>query len=188
MTELSALWLPILLSAVFVHIASAILHMGPFWHKNDYPAVPDEDKARAAIGPLAIPPGEYMLPRCKTHAEMKTAEFQKKMTDGPVMLLTVRKPGPPVMGPMMAQWIIYLLIVATFAGYVASVALPPGASYMQVDRLVATAAFMGIGLGLAVDSIWYGRKWSTTFKLMFDALLYAFVMGGTFGWLWPKAM
>jgi hypothetical protein len=188
MTELSALWLPILLSAVFVHIASAIIHMGPFWHKNDYPAVPDEEKARAAIGPLAIPPGEYMLPRCKSHAEMKSADFQKKMIEGPVMILTVRANGMPSMGPMMLQWIIYLLIVATFAGYVASIALPRGAQYMQVDRFVATAAFMGIGLGLAVDSIWYGRKWTTSIKLMVDAVIYAFIMGGTFGWLWPKAL
>ena len=188
MTELSALWLPILLSAVFVHIASAIIHMGPFWHKNDYPGVPDEDKARAALGPLAIPPGEYMLPRCKTHAEMKTPEYQKKVSEGPVMMLTVRPNGMPSMGPMMLQWFIYLLVVATLAGYIASVALAPGATYMHVDRFVATAAFMALGLGMCIDSIWYFRKWSTTFKQVIDAVIYAFIMGGTFGWLWPKAM
>src|SRR5688572_15169054 len=42
MTELSALWLPILLGAVFIFIVSAIFHMGPFWHKNDFPQLPDE--------------------------------------------------------------------------------------------------------------------------------------------------
>ena len=81
MTELSALWLPILLAAVFCFIVSSIIHMGPFWHKNDFPPVPDENRARAAIGQLAIPPGEYMLPRCKSHAEMRSPEFIQKMTD-----------------------------------------------------------------------------------------------------------
>ena len=52
MTELAALWLPILLGAVFVFVASSIIHMGPLWHRNDFPQLPDEDKARAAIGAL----------------------------------------------------------------------------------------------------------------------------------------
>src|SRR4051812_2512296 len=42
MTELSALWLPILLGAVICFIASSIIHMAPLWHKNEYPQVPDE--------------------------------------------------------------------------------------------------------------------------------------------------
>ena len=33
MTPLTALWLPILVSAVFVFIASSIIHMLPLWHK-----------------------------------------------------------------------------------------------------------------------------------------------------------
>ena len=41
MTELCALWLPILLGAVFCFVVSSAIHMGPFWHKNDFPKVPD---------------------------------------------------------------------------------------------------------------------------------------------------
>ncbi|HEX7420299.1 MAG TPA: hypothetical protein VF505_10460 [Thermoanaerobaculia bacterium] len=37
MTALTALWLPILLSALFVFIVSSIIHMAPLWHKNDFP-------------------------------------------------------------------------------------------------------------------------------------------------------
>jgi hypothetical protein len=188
MTELSALWLPILLAAVFCFLVSSIIHMGPFWHKNDFPAVPDESRARAAIGQLGIPPGEYMLPRCKTHAEFRSPEFIQKMTDGPVWLITVRPNGVQGMGPMLAQWFFYLLIVALFAGYVAAHALAPGAHYLDVFRFVGTAAFMGLALALLPDSIWYSRRWITTFKLMFDGLIYALIMAGTFGWLWPKAV
>ncbi len=43
MTELSALWLPILLSSVIVFVASSIIHMAPLWHKNDYPRLANED-------------------------------------------------------------------------------------------------------------------------------------------------
>jgi hypothetical protein len=188
MTQLAALWLPILLAAVFVHVLSAVFHMGPFWHRGDFPKVPDEEKARAAIGPLGLPPGEYMVPRCNSHAEMRTPEFMQKMQEGPVLMLTVRPNGMPSMGPMMGLWFLFLLLVALFSGYIASHALAPGAHYLDVFRYVGTAAFMALSLGLPVNSIWYSRQWSTTFKLMFDGLVYSLVMAGTFGWLWPKAV
>ncbi len=134
MTELNALWLAILLGGVFAFVVSSIIHMGPFWHANDFPQVPNEDKARAAIGALGIPPGEYMLPRCNTMAEMRTPEFMQKMSEGPVMLLTVRANGMQGMGKPLVQWFVYLLVVALFAGYVASHALAPGAHYLDVFR------------------------------------------------------
>lgn len=186
MTSIAVLWLPILLGAAFCFLVSAIFHMGPFWHRNDFPQVPDEAKARAAIGALGIPPGEYMLPRCETSAEMRSPEFIHKMIEGPVWMITVRPNGQPNMGKMLFLWFVLLVVVALFAGYVASIALAPGAHYLTVFRLVGTSAFMALSLGMAVDSIWYGRKWSTTFKLMFDGLVYALLMAGTFGWLWPK--
>ena len=43
-----SLWLPILLSAVFVFLLSAVIHMALPWHKNDFKKMPDEDKIRAA--------------------------------------------------------------------------------------------------------------------------------------------
>jgi hypothetical protein len=171
---------------VFVFVASSIIHMGPFWHRGDFPGVPDEPKARAAIGALNIPPGDYMLPNCNDPAEMRTPEFQQRMKEGPVMILTVRPNGAMGMGKALTQWFIHILVVALFAGYVAAIALPPGAHYLSVFRFVGTSAFMGLSLGLLHDSIWYSRKWSTTIKLMFDGLIYALVLAGTFGWLWPK--
>src|SRR5687767_13570658 len=69
MTDLATLWLPILLAAVFAFIASSIIHMTPLWHKNEYPPLPNEEAARAAIGALDVPPGDYMLPRCRSMKE-----------------------------------------------------------------------------------------------------------------------
>jgi hypothetical protein len=92
------------------------------------------------------------------------------------------------MGKPLFLWFIFILLVAVFAAYVAAMALPPGAHYLAVFRFVGTAAFLAFSLGLLHDSIWYARQWSTTFKLMFDGLIYSLVLAGTFGWLWPKAM
>ena len=53
MTVLHALWLPILLSSVFVFLASSIIHMAlPWWHKSDYSKVPNEDKGDGRPAPV----------------------------------------------------------------------------------------------------------------------------------------
>jgi len=46
-------------------------------------------------------------------------------------------------------------------------------------------AFAGYGLALLQNSIWYKTKWSATLASVGDALIYALVTAGTFGWLWP---
>ena len=49
MVSAFSLWLPILLSAVFVFIASSIIHMALGYHAGDVQAVPNEEAARACI-------------------------------------------------------------------------------------------------------------------------------------------
>jgi hypothetical protein len=187
MTDLAALWLPLLLSAVFIFIASSIIHMTPLWHKNDFPPLPDEEAARAAIGPLNVPPGDYMLPRCKSMKEFGGAEFQAKLKAGPNWVITAMPKGGSGMGKSLVLWFLFIVVVLVFAAYVSSHALGAGAHYMDVFRYVGTTAFMGFALGGVPQSIWYQRAWSTTFKHLFDGLIYGCVAAGTFGWLWPQA-
>lgn len=186
MTQLSALWLPILLSAVLVFIASSIIHMTPLWHKNDYPKMPNEDKVMDALRPLAIPPGDYMVPRCSSMAEMKTAEFAAKMAQGPVMVVTVFPAGPVSMGRSLGMWFVYVLVVSAFAAYISGCAVAPGASYVRVFHFVALTAFIGHSLSLWQMSIWYRRAWWSTLKATFDGAIYALLTAGVFGWLWPR--
>ena len=50
MVPISALWMPILLSAMIVFVASSILHMVLPFHKSDYRKLPDEGKVTDATG------------------------------------------------------------------------------------------------------------------------------------------
>ncbi len=186
MTALSALWLPILLSAVLVFIASTVIHMLLPWHKGDYPKMPNQDRALDALRPLAIPPGDYMVPHCSGRDEMKSAAFQEKMKNGPVMIVTIRPNGMPGMGQYLWQWFAFCVVIGILAAYVASVALPSGTPYLRVFQLVAATAFVGYSAGLWPLSIWYGRSWKTTLKSTIDGLVYALVTAGAFGWLWPR--
>ena len=186
MTGLLALWLPILLSAAIVFVASSVIHMVlPFWHKTDYPKMPNETQVRDALRPFAIPPGDYMVPRPESTEEMKSKAFDEKMKQGPNLVVTVLPNGEWSMGKLLVQWFVYAIVVGIFAGYVAGRALPPGAQYLQVFRFVGVTAFVGYSLALWQLAIWYRRSVLTTFKATVDGLVYALLTAGTFGWLWP---
>jgi hypothetical protein len=156
------------------------------WHKGDYPRMPNEDAFRAAVRPLDIPPGDYMIPRPTTNDEMRTPEFQAKVQEGPVMMVTVMPNQLFNMGKNLTQWFVYSLVVSLFAAYIAGRARGPGADYMDVFRFASTTAFIGYSLALWQMSIWYQRAWSLTLKSTIDALIYGLLTGGIFGWLWPS--
>ena len=185
MVTIAALWLPILLSAVAVFLVSSLVHMVLPWHKGDFPAVPDQDRVMAALRPFAIPPGDYAMPRPKDMKEMGTPEFAAKMTQGPVMSITVRPNGPMTMGASLGKWFIFVLVISTISAYVSSRALPAGAEYLEAFRFAGTTAFVAYAGGTWPATIWYGRGVGLALKETFDGLLYAAVTAGVFGWLWP---
>jgi hypothetical protein len=171
---------------VIVFVVSSVIHMALPWHKNDYPKVPNEDKVMDALRPLAVPPGDYMVPRASSTQEMRSPEFAEKMEKGPVMLLTVVPNGSLSMGKSLVLWFLYCAVVGLFAAYVAGRALLPGAPYLRVFQFVGVSAFLGYAAALWQMSIWYRRAWSTTIKATVDGLVYALLTAGTFGWLWPR--
>lgn len=186
MTGIMALWLPILISSVLVFLVSSVIHMAPLWHKNDYPRVPDEDRLRNALRPLALSPGDYMVPRAIGMAEMKSPEYAEKLRTGPNMLLTVLPNESQSMGRNLGMWFAYVLVVGIFAAYVAGRALPPGSAYLQVFRFAGVATFLAYSVGLWQMSIWFRRSWSLTIWSTVDGLIYALLTAGVFGWLWPR--
>ena len=186
MTALSALWLPIVLSAVFVFIVSSIIHMTPLWHKNDYPLLANQDQVGAALRSLAIPPGDYVLPRGKDMKDMRSPEFKEKFKTGPVVFMTILANPSMSMGRPLTLWFIYGLITNFLAASVASWTLAPGADRQMIFFIVGTIAFLGYVAALWQMTIWYGRALSMTVKSTLDGLIYAAVTAGTFAWLWPR--
>ena len=185
MTPLASLWLPILLSAVGVFLASSVLHMFTGWHKSDYLKVPNEDRVMDTLRPLAIPPGDYMLPRPESTQDMRSPAFVEKFKKGPVMMFTVMPGGSMAMGKNLVQWFLFSVVVGIFAAFVAGSALPPGASPRAAFHFAGLTAFVAYTLALWPMSIWYRRSWITTIKATVDGLIYALLTAGVFAWLWP---
>src|SRR5438034_1924595 len=143
MIGLLALWLPILLSAVLVFVVSSLIHMASPWHKGDYPKLSNEERVMDALRPLAIPPGDYMMPRPSSREEMRSPQFLEKFKKGPVLMLTVWPGGSMSMRNQLVQWFLYALVVGCFAAYVARRPLPTGAPPLQLVRLGCATAFFG---------------------------------------------
>jgi hypothetical protein len=185
MVSVTALWLPILVSAALVFVASSLIHMVLGYHKGDLEKLPGEDRIGQAFREAQVPPGDYVIPHAGSREEWSSPDFMEKMNRGPVAFITVRPSRPPAMGPTFIQWFLFSAIVGVFAAYLAGRAVPPGGEYLEVFRFVGTTAFVGYALALWGDAIWFGRKWSTVAKYTLDALIYALLTAGVFGWLWP---
>jgi len=185
MVSLAALWLPIVLSAIFVFLASSIMHMILPYHRGDYRPLPDEEKLLSVLRVANLTPGLYVFPFC-THRDMKSPAMVEKYKQGPVGTMTVAPNGPPAMPKFLGMWFLFCLVIGFFTAYLTGHTLPAGATYRAVFRVAGTAAFMAYGLANLSNGIWKMQPWSMTIKEVIDGLIYGLLTAGTFGWLWPR--
>lgn len=185
MVALSSLWLPIILSAVIVWVASAVVWMALPHHKADFKRLANEDAVRNALRQQNVTPGQYTIPYAQGSAAMKDPEVIRKFEEGPAAFLTIVPSGKPAMGKPMVLSFVYYIVIGIFVAYVASRTLAPATEYLQVFRVTGTVAFLAYGGAVITEANWFGRPWSTTWKMVADALLYGLLTAGAFGWLWP---
>ena len=163
MVTIASLWLPILVAAVLVFVASFILHMVLPFHRSDYRPVPSEDAVMDALRPFNVAPGDYMVPCPRGPNALQQPEFIAKVKKGPVLMMTVRRPDLG-MGRQLAAWFVFCIIVGILSAYVTSRALPAGAPYLEVFRFSGTVAFIAYCVAQWENTIWYSRPWTRTAK------------------------
>ena len=134
MVALSALWIPVLLSAVIVFLASSVMHMLLPYHRNDYHQLPEEDKIRAAVRTAGLRPGLYMFPY-STPKEMKSPVTLDKFREGPVGILTIFPNGPIAMPKLLGLWFVYSLLISFFVAYLTGHTVTAGANYLSGFRV-----------------------------------------------------
>lgn len=180
------LWLPILVSAIFVFVTSSLIHMLLPYHKSDFKKLDKEDELLSTMRPFNLPPGDYMAPMCDGSKDgMKSPEYKDKLKNGPIFFMTILSNSQMSMGSSLIMWFVYSILVSIFAAYIAGHAVGVDAYYLSVFRFVGATAFVGYSLALLQNSIWYKKNWAATLKSIFDGLIYALVTAGVFGWLWP---
>ncbi len=186
MTPILSLLLPVVLSAAAVFVLALILHMTP-WHKGDYRRLPDEDGVMEALRAFELPPSDYAVPHPRSGEYMRSAEYDARRNAGPVMFLTVLPSGPWNIGRVLALWFVFVLVVSTSVALVVGTIVPPGGDRHAVFHHAAVITFLAHAMGAVPMSIWYQRRWSTTFRNAVDSLLYALASAWILSTMWPKA-
>jgi hypothetical protein len=185
MVLLTELWLPIVVSAILVFIASALAWMVMPHHRGDWGKLPNEDELMATLRKQGASKGQYTFPHAPSHQATKDPAWQKKLKEGPGGMVILFQPGGPQMGKNMALHLMYCLVISTLVAYLAGRTLAAGTEYLAVFRVAGTAAILAYSGALPVAAIWFGRSWSSVFKEIFDGVVYGLLTAGVFGWLWP---
>jgi len=185
MVDITQLWLPILVSPVLVFLVSSVIHMVTPWHKGDYRTVPNEDGVMQALRPFGLTPGDYMMPRPSSMADMQSPAFLEKVKLGPKAVMTVLPGGPMTMTKNLVGWFVYLLVISTSVGFLDAMVLARGADGHDVLHASLLVAFLGYAAALWQMVIWYNRSVATTLKSTIDGLIYAALTAGAFAYFWP---
>jgi len=186
--SIGSLWLPIVVSAVIVFVASSIVWMVLPHHRNDWVKLPDEEGIMAAMRKAGVQPGQYAFPNCAGDMkELKNPAYMAKLNQGPVGFLMVAPNGAKHMGSALGQWFVYTLVIGVFVAYVTGRVLKPGSEYLSVFRVAGTVAILCYTCALIPNSIWKSYAWSKTFKEIVDGAVYGLLTAGTFAAFWPSA-
>ena len=136
----------------------------------------------AAVASCDIPQGSYMFPCANSPEEMQSEAFQKRYDAGPRGVITIL---PKVnMGMNLGLTALYYLAVSFFLGYLASLALKPGADFLSVFRFVFTAGFLALLAALVPQAIWFRPR---IVGHVIDSVVFAAIAAVLFAALWPSA-
>lgn len=183
MLDIPSLWVPILVASGLVWVAGAVIWMIMPWHKTDFGPLDDELAVANVL--RHHKPGQYNIPHIEDPKEMASDANKGKWLQGPVAFITILPNGMPPMGKGMAQSFLFYLVTSIMVAYLAGRTALPSPTYLEIFQVAGAVAFVAYGFAFIQDAIWFGRPWSNIFKGLLDALIYACVTGGVFGWLWP---
>ncbi|HRP62220.1 MAG TPA: hypothetical protein PK400_02895 [Phycisphaerales bacterium] len=187
MVSLLDLWLPIVLSAAAVWVASALAWMVMPHHKNDFKKLADEDTVMKAVRAASVAPGIYFFPHMtECNPAKMDPETKAKFESGPHGLLQVWPPESfGKMGRNMVLSFIFYLVVGVFIAYLATIGLSAGRDFMGVFRFTGTAALMAYTFASIPQAIWFGTPLRNVLACIADGVAFAVITGALFAWLWP---
>ncbi len=184
--DVFALWMPILVAAVVVFIASFLAWMVLPHHKADIKPLPDEQALAEQLARLELAPGLYMWPNCAAGEDMKSAEFKQRYERGPWGSLNVLPAKPNFARNLLLTFIVYL-VISIFVGYLGSLACPAGSEFARVFRVTGAAAILGYCMGALPGALFLGKPTRFILTDLVDGVAYGLLTGLVFALLWPAA-
>ncbi len=181
MTVYDLVW-PILLSGLATHFLSTLFWTAMPHHKPEWQGMPAEDEFMDWTKKHSLNSGQYVFPFCADGKEAASAEFKQKQ--GTCNGMLIFWPTPTHMGKAIALTLTFFIIAAFVIGYLASLALQPGASFMKVFQFVTTAGLLAHCSAKFPFVFWFRRKIGME---IIDGVAYAVATGLIFSAMWPSA-
>lgn len=183
MEFLTDLWLPIVLNAVALFIASFIAWMVLPHHFGDWKKLDKETEVMDSVNRWNIPAGSYMFPQTNSKAEQNSEEHMARYKRGPRGVITVWE--YPNMQMNLAATFGFFFLTTCIIAYVTHIACPPGASgvdFMKVFRISGTIGILTHAFSGVLNAIWFKRRVITD---VVDGIVYGIIIGLIFAMLWP---
>lgn len=187
MMPFGSLWLPVVVSAVAVWLASAVVWMVLPHHRNDFQGLSNEDDLRATLRKGTVRPGQYVVPHVADRKRMKEPDVQKRWTEGPNAILTVLPSGLPNLARQLTAYFAFCVVASFITAYIARHTMSHGTATATVFRMTATVAIAMYATARIPDAIFMGVPWGTTWRNVADGVAYGLITGAAFALLWPTA-
>ena len=184
--DLTQLWPPILLSSVFVFLASSIMWMALPHHKADIKVLPDEKALTEQLAKLDIPAGTYMWPNCGSGESQNSPEFKARMDAGPWGSINIIG-CKPNFGANLGLVFLFYLVVGVCVAYITSQVCVAGASCGSVFQVACATAILAYCAGGIPGGFFMGKPKRFMFTDFIDGVVYGLITAATFAWLWPAA-
>lgn len=174
------LWLPILLSGAASHVLSTIAWTVLPHHKPEWNRLPVESELQTLLQDRNIQANQYIFPFAANGNKAHSDEFQARQSKSSGML--VLWPTPTSMGKAIGLTFAFFLTAAFVMGYLGSLAMKPGTSFLRVFQFMATAGLLTHCAGLFPHVFWFRRRVAMELA---DGIVFAIVTGLIFASLWP---
>lgn len=185
MSELAGLWIPIVVSALAVFIASFVAWVVIGHHKPDWRELPEEEATVELLQKSGVGPGLYRFPGANTKSTGENEESrQHRMNTGPwgTVNIWARQPS---LGRNLLQSFTFYLVTSVLVAYLGTLALDPGAGFWKVFQLTGTSAILAYAFGGIPNAIWFGSHLRPALMDVIDGLCFGILTGAIFGILWP---
>ena len=174
------LWLPIILSAVALWVASSVFWTALPHHNQDFDPLPDEDAMMKSVTQLEIPPGRYLFPY-PYHPGADRKALMEKYTQGPRGSLVTW--DMPNMGKNLGLTFVYFLLISAVTAYVAWAAIggQEALTFSKVLQIVGGIGVLVFCSSGQLHAIWFPRRMIMEFV---DGIAYGLIIGLIFASLW----
>ena len=184
MSELAGLWIPILVSAVAVFFASFLAWVVIGHHNRDWNELPEEGDTMSFLQKSGIRPGLYIFPMARSKEQMADDTKQQRLNSGPWGTVNIWS-AQINMGRNLLQTFTFYLIASVFIGYLATLALDPGAGFSKAFQVTGTAGILAYAFGTVPNAIWFGSHLRPALMDIIDGVCFGLITGVVFGALWP---